>query len=107
MKKRTTRPNGLSRRGVISALAAAGRWKKEREWSGKCDRQADQQGRRLELGWEEKGPRPRGAPARLFAGRRDSRGRGFDDHCFSGRGGWLRGTLVMRRRIRVTTRRDS
>lgn len=74
MKKRTTRPKGLSRRGVISALADAGRWKKEREWSGKGDRQDDQQGRRLELGWK-KGPRPRGAPARLFAGRRDSRGR--------------------------------
>lgn len=36
------------------------------------------------MGWE-KGPRPRGAPARLFAGRRDSRGREIDDHCFSGR----------------------
>lgn len=39
----------------MSALSAAGRWEKEREWSGKCDRQADQQGRRLELSWEEKG----------------------------------------------------
>lgn len=53
MKKRTTRPKGLSRGGVISALADAGRWKKEREWSGKGDRQDDQQGRRLELGWEK------------------------------------------------------
>lgn len=74
MKKRTTRSKGLSRRGVIPAPDAAGRWKKEQEWSGKGDRQDDQQGRRLELGWK-KGPRPRGAPARLFAGRRDSRGR--------------------------------
>lgn len=41
MKKRTTRPKGLSRRGVISALAAAGRWE---ERTG-VERQGRQAGR--------------------------------------------------------------
>jgi hypothetical protein len=58
VKKRTTRSKGLSRRGVIPARNSAGRWKKEREWSGKGDGQDDQQGRRLELGWR-KGTRDR------------------------------------------------
>lgn len=35
---------------MIPAPDAAGRWKKKREWSGKGDRQDDQQGRSFRIG---------------------------------------------------------
>jgi hypothetical protein len=73
---------------VIPAPNSAGR-RKKRNGSGAARATGKGDQRTLAGGssWaDKKGPRPRGAPARLFGGGGETQVAGkFDDHCLSGR----------------------